>query len=153
MRHASGDVGPDSLRRRLLDVVHVRELVVALGGAGGAPEVVERDGGDPALGEAQRELLVEAVEAADVRQDHDTRACRLVGRRRERGEAVPVGRLEDEVVVRDRRPGDDGDRRQRFELEAHGVKIREARGSGDAVQDAVRDRPGGVAVTVMPHEC
>ena len=32
-------------------MIHVRELVVALADAGGAPEVVERDRGDPALGE------------------------------------------------------------------------------------------------------
>ena len=64
---------------------------------------------------------------------------------------LPSAASSDEVVVRDRRARDDRDRRQRVELEAHGVKIRECRGSGDAVQDAVRERAGGVAVTVMPH--
>ena len=58
----------------------------------------------PALGEAERELLVEAVEPADVREDHDPGAARLVGRGGEGGEPVAVPGLEHEVVVRDGRP-------------------------------------------------
>ena len=98
---------------------HVLEVVVALLDAGGAPEVVDRDRGVPALGEAERELLVEAVEPADVGQDHDPGAARLVGRRREGGEPVAVVRLEHEVVVRDGRAREHRDRRQRITVEAH----------------------------------
>ena len=49
-------------------VLHVLEVVVALPVARGPAEVVERNRGVAALGEAQRELLVEAVEPADVRE-------------------------------------------------------------------------------------
>ena len=55
-----------------------------------------------ALGEAQGELLVEAVEAADVGQDDDPDRGGLVGRRGEGREARAVGRVEDEVL--DARP-------------------------------------------------
>ncbi len=75
---ARRDVRLNLGRRDDADVLHVVEVVVALRDAGGAPEVVERDGRVAALGEAQRELLVEAVEATHVRQDHDA------GRRRPR---------------------------------------------------------------------
>ena len=68
---ARADVRLNPVRRRLLHVRHVLEVVAALLCAGRASEVVERDRGVPALGEAQGELLVEAVEAADVREDHD----------------------------------------------------------------------------------
>src|SRR5207244_9202358 len=61
------DVGLDASLRRLLDVLAVREVLPALGDAGGAAEVVDRDRAVPSLGEAERELLVEAVEAAHVR--------------------------------------------------------------------------------------
>src|SRR5262249_46965099 len=71
------------------------------------------------LREAQSKLLVETVEAADVRQDDDADSVRLVGRRLEGGEPIALCRLEDEVVVRDRRAGDPRDGRDRVELEAH----------------------------------
>ena len=106
VRDAGADVRLHLLRRRLLHVRHVVEVVVALLDAGRAAEVVERDRGDAALGEAQRELLVEAVEAADVGEDHDARRRRLVRDRAERREPVAVGRLEHEVVVRDGGAGD-----------------------------------------------
>ena len=61
------DILLDPLRSGLCDVVHVRELVTALADAGGTPEVVEGDRGIPPLGEAKRELLVEAIETADIR--------------------------------------------------------------------------------------
>src|SRR5581483_10643955 len=99
--HARSDVRLDALRRRLRDVVHVRKVVVPLRHAGRAPEVVEGDRRVPALGEAERELLVEAVEAAYVREDDDADAARLVGRGGERREAVPVLRLQHEILVRD----------------------------------------------------
>ena len=66
-RDGGGDVGLHAFRRRLLDVRHVLEVVVSLLGARGPSEVVDRDRRVPALGEAERELLVEAVEPADVR--------------------------------------------------------------------------------------
>ena len=74
----------------------------------------------PALGEPQGELFVEAVETADVREDDDSDAARLIGKRGECGELVPVGGLEHEVLVRDGGSRDGRDRRQRVELEAHG---------------------------------
>src|SRR5262249_27542762 len=101
---------------------HVLEVVATLLHAGRAPEEVERNRRVPALGEAERELLVEAVEAADVREDHDADAGFLLRRRLERCEAVPVGRLEHEVVVRDGRARDRRDRRHRVEVEAHAVE-------------------------------
>ena len=118
-RNGGGDVRLDAVGGRLLDVRHVLEVVVPLPGACRPAEVVERDRGVPALGEAQRELLVEAVEPADVGQDHDPGAARLVGRGREGGEPVAVPRLEHEVVVRDRRAREHRDRRQRVGVEAH----------------------------------
>ena len=116
-------VGLDAFLGRLLDVLHVLEVVGALLDAGRAPEVVERERRVAALGEAQGQFLVEAVEAPDVRQDHDARLGRLVRSRQERGELVAVPRLEDEVFMRDCRTGDDRDRRQRVELEAHGGSV------------------------------
>src|SRR5207253_5385584 len=60
------DVELDLLRRERVDVPPVLEPVTALLGAGGPPEVVERQRRVASLREAQRELLVEAVEPADV---------------------------------------------------------------------------------------
>ncbi len=66
-RDGRGDIGLNRCRLGLCHVLHVGEVVIALAHSAGAAEVVDRDGGRPALGEAQGELLVEAVEAADVR--------------------------------------------------------------------------------------
>jgi hypothetical protein len=116
----SADVPLDPLRRRLRDVIRVREVVVALRDAGRAPEVVERERSEAALGEPERELLVEAVEPPDVRQDDDAHARAVVGEREERGELRPVGRREDDVLGANRgAAGDRGDRRDGVELEAH----------------------------------
>ena len=98
---------------------HVLELVVALGDARRAAEVVERDGRVAALREAKCELLVEAVEAADVGEDDDARFARLVGQRGEGGEAVAVRRVQHQLLVRDGGAGDDGDRRRGVVVEAH----------------------------------
>ena len=114
-----GDVGLDLGRLHGLHVWHVLEVVVPLLDAGGAAEVVERDRRVAPLGKAQRELLVEAVEAADVGEDDDADAARLVGQRRKGREPVAVRRLEHEILVRDGRAGDDGDRRGRVVVEAH----------------------------------
>ena len=120
--HCRADVLLHELRLRLLHVLHVLEVVAALRDAGGAAEVVDRDRDVAALGEAERELLVEVVEAAHVRQDHDARRRRPVGHRAKRSETIAVGRLERQVVVRDRRARDRRDRRLGVGLEAHAAE-------------------------------
>jgi hypothetical protein len=100
------------VRRELLYLRHVVPVVVALADAERAPEVVERDGCVSAFGEPECELLVEAVEPADVREDDDAgRARPAVRDCAERRELVAVLRVERQVLVRDGRAGDDGDRR------------------------------------------
>ena len=72
-------------------------------------------------------------------------APRSSGKRRERREAVPVRRLEHELLVRDRRARDDGDRRQRVGVEAHGRQtIAGFYGAGSA---GPRMRPASGAAT------
>jgi hypothetical protein len=97
----------------------IRELVVPLSDAGRAAEVVDRDRRDPPLGEAERQLLVEPVEAADIREDDDPGAARRLRKREERREPRPVARLELEVAMVDRRARDDRDGRLGVVLEAH----------------------------------
>ncbi len=116
---ARGDVGLHRRRGRLLHVRPVFELLVALRRAGGPAEVVESNGGDAALGEAQGELLVEAVEAADVGEDDDGGSAGLFRHRLEGREAVVVRRVELEPPVGHGGAPDDGDGRQRVEVEAH----------------------------------
>jgi len=118
--HDGGNIRLDLLGTHSLDVRRVLEVLVALLGTSGAPEVVEREGKVAALGEPKRQLLVEAVQPAHVRKDHHAGLRRLLGRRHEGCEPVAVARLQHEVLVRDRRAGDDRDRRQGVELEAHG---------------------------------
>ena len=67
MRDACAHIGLHARRCRLLHVRHVLEVVVALLDTGGPSEVVEREGRVAAFREAERELLVEAIEPADVR--------------------------------------------------------------------------------------
>ena len=86
-----------------------------------AAEVVERDRVKAAFGEAERELLVEGVEAPDVRQDHDAGRDVPIWQRPERRELVAVLAFEDEVVVGDGGARDLRDRRLGVELEAHGA--------------------------------
>ena len=90
MRDRGGDVGLDAGRGRPLHVLHEGEVVVALADAGRPPEVVDRHRVVAALGEAEGELLVEAVEAAHVREYDDARPRRLVRDGGERGQLVPV---------------------------------------------------------------
>src|SRR5207344_2126840 len=85
----------------------------------GATEVVERHGRDPTLGEAQRQLLVEPVETANVREDHDAHVAGLFRCCSESGEAVSIARLEDEILMRDAGAANHRDRRHGVELEAH----------------------------------
>ena len=113
-------VGLDSFGRRLVDMRHVFEVVGALLDSRGAAEVVERDRGDATLREAEGQFLVEAVEAANVRQDDDADTRAFLRRRGEGGEPVAVTRLEHDVLVRDGGSADDRDRRDGVELEAHG---------------------------------
>ena len=108
---AGGDVCLHRGSRRLLDVRHVLEAVVTLRCPRGAPEVVEGDGGHAALRKPQRELLVEAIQAADVREDDDADLRRLCRSRGESGEPVAVVRLQRQILVRDGRAADDRDRR------------------------------------------
>jgi hypothetical protein len=116
------DVRLHAFGRRLVDVLAVGEVVVALADAGRPPEVVDRDRVVAALGEAERQLLVEAVDAADVRQDHDSDAGGVIGRGGEGRQPRPVGGLEHEPVVRHGRSGDHRNRRQRVQLEAHAAR-------------------------------
>jgi hypothetical protein len=113
------DVGLDALRCRLLGVLAVTEVVAALPDARRAAEVVDRDGGDAALSEAERQFLLEPVQAADVRQDDNAGAGRPVGHGGERREPRPVAGLELELAVLDGGTHDDRDRRQGVALEAH----------------------------------
>ncbi len=106
---------------RLLHVRPELEIVATRLGAGGAPEVIEGDGRRAAFGEPERQLLVEAVQPADVGEDHHADAVRLVGRRLEGGEAIPVGGLERQPVVRDGGAADDGNRRPRVGTVAHEI--------------------------------
>ena len=87
---------------------HVLEVVVSLPESRSPAEVVDRDSGVTPLGEAKRELLVEAVQAPDVRKDHDTDVRRLVRQSREGRKAIAVGSVEHEILMSD---GPAGDRR------------------------------------------
>lgn len=97
--YPGGHVGLDALRRRERDVLHVFELVVPLGDARRATEVVDGNCRVTALRKAQGQLFVEAIEAANVREDDDANVRALLGRREERGEAIAVGGLELEIFV------------------------------------------------------
>src|SRR5207244_10098670 len=93
------NVGLDSGLCGLRKVLRVVEVVAAFCSSGRAAEVVERDRRKPALGKSKRELLVEAIEPANVREDHDADPGRLVRPGGEGRDAVPVTGLEDESVV------------------------------------------------------
>ena len=80
-------------------MIHVVEVVASLRYAGGAPEVIERNSSDAALGKSQRQLLVEAVEATHVREDHHADVSPFVRFRRESGEAVAVPCLQHKILV------------------------------------------------------
>ena len=72
-----------------------------------------------ALGEAERELLVEAEQAAHVRQDHDPGRDLSLRQGAERRELVAVLALEDKIVVGEGGARDPRDRRLGVEVEAH----------------------------------
>src|SRR5262249_38151460 len=119
MPYRRPDLRLDPFPRRLPHMAAVLELLSTPGHRGAPAEVVDRDRFVPSLGEAECELLVEPVEAADVGQDHDAGGARLVRACGKGGEAVAVRRFEDEVVVRDRGSAYDGDRRLRVRFVAH----------------------------------
>src|SRR4249919_1733552 len=101
----------------------VIEVVPALADTRRAAVEVDGDSRDAALGEAQRELFVEAVEATNVREDDDADVARLLGQRGEGCEAVAVLALELEVPVVDSPALDRRNRRNRVELEAHAATL------------------------------
>ena len=82
-------------------------------------EVVDRERVDPVLGEAERELLVVGMQAADVGEDHDPGAGHLRRAGPERPEPVAVLRLEHQLGRVERAAGDRDDRRTGIEIEAH----------------------------------
>jgi hypothetical protein len=67
----------------------VLEVVAAPGGTCRSPEVVEGDGRIAAFGEPKGELLVEAVEPANVGKDDDADARRLLGAAAKAANAFP----------------------------------------------------------------
>src|SRR4051794_40653249 len=125
-------VGLDLRGPRLLDVRHVLEVLVALARAGGAPEVVDRDRVVAGVGEALRELDVEAIEAADVREDdHGGAAGRLGGLRQGGGELGAVRRRQLELLG----PGAAGHGRAADEV---GGQVRRVGVKGEAHGDSPR---------------
>ena len=107
---------------RLLDVRHVLEVLVARAEPGRAAEVVDRDRRVPGGGEALRELLVEAEQAAHVGQDDD--AGRALGAGEVGGELRAVGGRQRQLLA-GRAAGDDLEARgevghDRVKGEAHG---------------------------------
>ena len=100
----------------------------AIVGVRGAAEVVDRHGVDAALGEAQRQLLVERMQSADIGQDDDARAGGVSARASKARNCVAVGRLELDPLAVD---GCAGKRRNRWvavKVEAHcGMLSRDAR--------------------------
>ena len=75
------------------------------------------------LGEPERQVLEEGVEAADVGQDHDPGAARLGGLRDVGGEVVPVGRVELGLAGVEGAAGDRRDRRPGVGVVAHGAQV------------------------------
>lgn len=100
-------------------MVHVWESRAALGSACCPPEVVDGQGIDPHLDEAQGELLVERIEPTNIRQDHHPGSDRICGARPHRGEPVAVGAGEDAILVVESTANDRLDRRVAVEVETH----------------------------------
>src|SRR4029453_1265983 len=121
--HAGAHVGLDSFRGRLGAMRRVVEVVPALADTRRAPVEVDGDSRKAALGETQGELLIEAVQPANVRKDHDAGDARLLGQRGEGGEAIAVVAFELEVAVVDRTAPDGGMRGHGVELEAHAPSL------------------------------
>ena len=107
---------------RLAHVGHEVEVGRPLPDAdpGGPPEVVDRERVHARLGEAERQLLVVRVQAADVRQDDDGRPRGGLGAGKQPGEAPAVAGPEDHLLAVDCAAGHRLDRRPAVEVEAHG---------------------------------
>src|SRR5215211_3444372 len=148
LRRSGTAVPPDARPAvEALDVLPVGEVVLALADTRGPTEVVDRDGGDAALGEPERELLVETVEPAEVGQDDDAAPARLVRRRVECREAVSVRGLEHDLVVRHGRTAEYGNGRRRVEVKAHAERDDTAR----AAKRAERRRSAAIpALSATP---
>ena len=116
---AGRDVGGDPAPRRRRDVGHVLEALAAVVVGRRPPEPVDRQRIDPVLREPQRQLLVERVQAADVREQQDGRAVRLRGPGEERRGLVAVGGDDGRPGAVEGAAGDGLDRRVAVEIEAH----------------------------------
>ncbi len=114
------DVGRQAGPSRLGYVRARVERFVAIADPRGPAEVVDGDCLDAGLGEAHGQLLVVAVQAANVGQDDD----RLAGRRRRPGmeglESIAVGGGEDQRLAFDGGPGRFRYRGLAVQIEAHG---------------------------------
>src|SRR6266536_1343637 len=88
--HGCADVLLYEFRLRLPHMRHVVEVDVTLRDARGTAEIVDRNRDVPPFGEAQRELLIEAVETAHIREDRYARLRHAVREREKGGEPVPV---------------------------------------------------------------
>ena len=131
--HPGGDIGGETLPRRLRHVRTVVEVVAADVRSCRAAEVVDREGVHASLGEPQRQLLEERVEAAHVRQDQHPGSRRLGGTRMERREPVAVGGGQGRARAVERAAGDRRDGRVAVEIEAHGSGLGAASGVGRIV--------------------
>jgi hypothetical protein len=108
-------------------VLPEREVAVARADAGGPPEVVDGHRVHPRLGEALRQLLVEAVEAPDVGEDDRSGVRTLVRVGEERTELGAVGRGQHQVVALDRASPDRRQGRTGVVSEAHGPEFLRSR--------------------------
>jgi len=105
-------------------VGHVPEGVPARAGARRPPEVVDRDGVDAAFREPERQLIVERVETADIRQYRDTRTPWLGRPGAEGGQDVAVGSGDRRPLALERAAGDRHDRWMAVEVMAHARILR-----------------------------
>src|SRR5262249_17683837 len=110
----------DALARGLRNVRRPVEFFAPLADARGAPKVIDGDGVYALLSEAQRQLLIEVIQAARIGQDNDAAAARPVRIRAECREAVAIRGREYEILVLDRRARNRPYRRQGFAIVAHG---------------------------------
>ena len=92
----------DVLGRRRSDLrlpVEALRAAMVADQSGRAAEVVDGDGGEACLGQSLREGDVEAVQAADVREDDDSRPWGVGRKRTSRRELCAVARRQRDVPV------------------------------------------------------
>ena len=120
-QHSGGgrDIGSDPVLRGAPHVRPEIELRVALADPGRAAEIVDRDSLNARLGEAHRQLLVEAEQPANIGQHDDRRSAGLLRPSVERSELNPVRRRQCQVLNINRSPGNRRDRRQSLVAVAH----------------------------------